>query len=222
MDIEPESSHAAASPGQLLFYSTLLEHRHGLPVRSVLLLLRPEANATEVTGLLERRHAPGEEPYKTFRYEVVRVWQLPAESLLTGPLAFVPLAPLTNEAAADLTGTVRQAVARIRADAAPDRVGTMEASLLVLLGLRYEGDIIEGLAAEVREMEESSTYQWIMRKGARSEAVEAILDLGSEKFGTPPPPTAAAVQAITDLERLRRLRRHILAASSWDDLLSTP
>ncbi|MBY0229656.1 MAG: hypothetical protein K2W96_10290 [Gemmataceae bacterium] len=144
-DIEPESSHAGDSSDHLLLYSTLLEARHGLPVRSVLLLLRPEANATAATGLLEKRHPPDEQPCKTFRYEVVRVWEMELETLLGGALAFVPLAPLTNGAALDLTGVVRRAVARIKADAEPARVGTMEASLFVLLGLRYSGDLIDTL-----------------------------------------------------------------------------
>jgi hypothetical protein len=55
VNIEPESRHAGDAPGRLLLYSTVLEHRHELPVRSVLLLLRPSANAVNVTGLLERR-----------------------------------------------------------------------------------------------------------------------------------------------------------------------
>lgn len=63
LDLEPQSSHAGDAPDALHLYSTLLQHRHGLRVRSVLLLLRPEANATSATGLLERRHPDEEVPY---------------------------------------------------------------------------------------------------------------------------------------------------------------
>ena len=41
LDLEPQSSHAGDAPEALHLYSTLLQHRHNLPVRSVLLLLRP-------------------------------------------------------------------------------------------------------------------------------------------------------------------------------------
>src|SRR3954454_3015908 len=39
LNFEPESSHAGDAPGKLLVYSSLLERRHNVPVRSVLLLL---------------------------------------------------------------------------------------------------------------------------------------------------------------------------------------
>lgn len=223
--IEAETGHAGEAPGQLLLYSTLLEARHGLPVRSVLLLLRPGANATAATGLLERRHAAGEPPYKTFRYEVVRVWELTAESLLTGPLAFVPLAPLTNDAVADPVGVAVQAVRRFRSEAT-ERVGTMETSLLVLAGLRHGDEVIDRIAREVQEMEESAGYQWILRKGetkgAARELKQTVLRMGRRRFGEPPAPASEAVEAITDLDRLRALTDRILDAASWDDLLATP
>src|SRR4051812_32553000 len=58
-DIEPESGHAGEAPEKLFLYSTLLAHRHKLPVCSTLLLLRPEANASVASGELQR-HRPGE------------------------------------------------------------------------------------------------------------------------------------------------------------------
>ena len=43
----------------------LLEHRHTLRVRSGAMLLRPEADSTQLTGVYQRGF-PGEEPYLTF------------------------------------------------------------------------------------------------------------------------------------------------------------
>src|SRR5262245_26495513 len=79
LNIEAEGRHAADAPGRMLLYSTVLGHRHALPVRSVLLLLRREANATNLTGVLEKRHAGETEPYLVFRYQVVRLWEQLAE-----------------------------------------------------------------------------------------------------------------------------------------------
>jgi hypothetical protein len=70
----------------------LLEDRHDLRVRSAALLLRPEADSPQLSGVYERGF-PGEGPYLSFRYQVLRVWQLPPEPLLTGGLALLPLAP---------------------------------------------------------------------------------------------------------------------------------
>src|SRR5262249_25464673 len=50
LDIEPEARYAADAPDRLLLYSTILRQRHRLPVRSVLLLLRREANASNLTA----------------------------------------------------------------------------------------------------------------------------------------------------------------------------
>jgi hypothetical protein len=94
VNLEAESGHAGEAPGQLLPYSAALNRREEVPVRSVLLLLRPGAEAEAATGVLKKYHRPpqqrepGEEPYLVFRYEVVRVWRMRSEELLTGPLAF--------------------------------------------------------------------------------------------------------------------------------------
>src|SRR3954447_2552212 len=50
LNIEAEGRHAADAPDRLLLYGVVLRHRHELPVHSVLLLLRREANATTLTG----------------------------------------------------------------------------------------------------------------------------------------------------------------------------
>ncbi len=71
-------------------------------------------------------------------------------------------------------------------------------------------------------MEESSTYQWIVRKGERRGQQELLLEQGRVKFGEAAPATAATIRAINDPDRLLALGRRLLGASSWDDLLATP
>ncbi|MBY0230945.1 MAG: hypothetical protein K2W96_16790, partial [Gemmataceae bacterium] len=137
IDIEAESSHAAEAPPKQHAYSTLLTRKHGLPVRSVLLLLRPEANATAATGEWEVRENPDdpdEVPYLVFRYRVVRLWEEPLAPLLEGAAALVPLAPLTDAARTDLQGTVKRAVERLRAETPPDESSRMMSAMAVMLG----------------------------------------------------------------------------------------
>ncbi len=222
LDLEARSGHAGDAPAQAHVYSTLLTKRHDLPVRSVLILLRPEANATGLTGVMERREHPEDaEPYIVFRYRVVRLWQEPLSPFLSGPVAMLPFAPLTDEGAADLEGTVGRVVRRIRAETAPEAAGRMEAATFVLLGLRHEADVIQTLFKGVQEMEESTTYQLIIRKGEARSLRETILRLGAQKFkAAAPEGTRVAIEAIADLERLRRLTDRILTADSWDDLLA--
>jgi hypothetical protein len=51
-------------------FSTLLEMRHQLPVRTTLVLLRPAADGPELTGKLELRYPTGE-VYDTFLYNCI-------------------------------------------------------------------------------------------------------------------------------------------------------
>ena len=58
---------AAVLPRKLHVRNGLLEDRHDLRVRSGVVLLRPEADSPQLTGVYERGF-PGEEAYLTFRY----------------------------------------------------------------------------------------------------------------------------------------------------------
>ena len=139
-DLEPESGHAGEAPDELFLYSTLLAHRHKLPVCSTLLLLRPEANASAANGELRRFH-PGEtEPYLIFRYRVVRVWEEPLERFLSGALGTLPLAVLTNEARGDLVGVVTRINERLKGISDAAMAGRMQACTLLLMGLRYSDE----------------------------------------------------------------------------------
>jgi hypothetical protein len=57
--LELQSSAEAELPDRLLVYNVLAAHRHGGPVQTVVLLLRREANATTITGTLQRRLTDG-------------------------------------------------------------------------------------------------------------------------------------------------------------------
>ncbi len=225
--LNPEawSGHAGTAPGQAHLYSTLLTNRHALPVRSVIILLRPEANATNLTGTMELSELPDDpEPYLVFRYRVVRLWQEPLEPFLSGPAALLPFAPLTDEGGRDLAGTVGRVVRRIRAETSPEVAGKMEAATFVLLGLRHEAEVIQRVFEGVKEMEESTTYQAILRKGQERGVIqtlrETLLQFGGWKLGEPGPAAVGAIEAITDVGRLRALAARLREVDSWEALLA--
>src|SRR5205823_1836536 len=58
-----QSGPDASVPRRTHGYSALLEDRHLLPVESVVVLLRPEANLSAINGLYERRLPGVAEPY---------------------------------------------------------------------------------------------------------------------------------------------------------------
>jgi hypothetical protein len=187
-------------------------------VQSVVVLLRPKATATDLTGLLEIPDANGV-PYHTFRYTVIRLWQESVNALLSLGAGLAPLALLTNEAAADLTTAFRRFDERLRAT---DVSATLREKLVgasfVLNGLRYTDAQIEGLYMSLDEiLEDSTTYQLLIRRGK----AQVILAQGRKRFGPPPPSAEAMLKGIRDSERLDRMAECILDAAGWDELLAT-
>ena len=221
-DLEPESGHAGEAPDKLFLYSTLLAHRHKLPVCSTLLLLRPEANATAATGEL-RRFRPGEtEPYLTFRYRVVRVWEEPMDRFLNGPMGTLPLAVLTDEAKTDLEGTMKRIGERLRGVANSAVVERLEVGTFILLGMRHTKERIAELRKGIAmvDLRESSFYQLIHEEGELAAARRMILSIGRRKFGAIPPEIATTLGNITEQAKLEELADRLIDVSSWKDLLA--
>ncbi|MGL6097650.1 MAG: Rpn family recombination-promoting nuclease/putative transposase, partial [Fimbriiglobus sp.] len=230
--LELQSSRTTDLPAQLHLYNTFAAHRHDGPVRTVLLLLRPEALGPDLTGTFTRADEAGE--YLRFRYRLVRLWEQPAEPLLTGPPGLIPLGLLTDDAAPRLPELLRRADERLQ-DAKLPTHGHEEvlSACHILLGLRYENALIQGLFRGLRTMRESTTYQAILAEGrtegesrGRAEGElrglrDAILDAAGGRFGDPAAAVDARLEAIADRERLRRISRRLAVAADWDDLLGT-
>ena len=90
----------------------LLDYRHNLPVMTVLVLLRKEANSPRLSGEY-LRHLPDGTQTNRYDYRVVRLWREKPEAFLDAGLALTPLAPLADVAQADLPDLVRRMAERI-------------------------------------------------------------------------------------------------------------
>lgn len=220
MHLELQASRDADLPARLHTYNTLLERRHDAQVRSVVVLLRKAADASDFTGVLQKQFA-GESPYLMFRYGVVRVWQLPVETFLRGGLALVPLAPLGDVTEADLPGLIQRMDGRIRQEAAPGLAGMLWTAADVLMGLRYNRALVEQVLRGIEAMEESVTYQAIVEKGMIKDRQAVLLQQGRKKFGLPPSSVEGAVRGIVDMDRLVQLTDRVLEVDSWQELLKS-
>jgi predicted transposase YdaD len=198
-------------------YNTLLRWRHGCPVRSVIVLLRRQADSPRLTGLLEHLDPVGDWE-RRFRYRVVRVWQLPAEALLTGGLGSLPLTPVSAVTEPELPEVLHRMKQRLDREVQEPERRTLWAATYFLMGLRYPPALAGQLLQEVQNMEESSTYQAVLSKEAR----RILLRMGRKRFGPPDEATTAAIQAIEDVNRLEELSERLLDVSSWQELLATP
>lgn len=234
LHLEFVAGHDAADlPGLLHLRNALLGHRHGLPVRSVAVLLRPDAESPTLTGEYTRSF-PGEAPYALLRYRVVRVWRIPPAQLLAGGLGTLPLAPISAVTEAELPGIMEQMAERLRQPRARRQAEELWAATYILLGLRYARALAWQLIRGVLTMKESVTYQAILEEGeakgeargksegALAEAKKLLLLQGTSRFGPPDEQTRAAVERLRNLPRLEELSVRLLTASSWRDLLRRP
>jgi hypothetical protein len=215
----------AALPRKLLVRNSLLQDRHELGVRSSVVLLRPEADSPQLTGLYERGF-PGEEPYLTFRYQVLRVWQLAPGPLLGGGLALLPLAPISAVTEAELPGIIQRMGRRLGDRRGRRRAPVVWAAAYILLGLRYTPAIAARLFQGVVSMKESSTYQAILEEGraegAVAEARRVLRLQGDDAFGPPDAQTATLIDRLDDLSRLEAMLKRVRTAGSWHELLRPP
>ncbi len=222
LHLEFVSGHdAPALPRKLHVRNALLEDRHELPVRSGVLLLRPDADSPQLTGVYTRNF-PGEEAYLTFRYQVVRVWQLPPEPLLTGGLALLSLAPISAVTETELPGIIQQMEQRLSKRRARKQAPLVWASAYILLGLRYSPALAAQLFRGVVSMKESSTYQAILEEGrgegAVAEARKLLRLRGEEAFGPPDDRIIAIIEQLNDLARLEELFKRVGRVGSWQEL----
>lgn len=219
--VELQASYDPTLGQRLLRYNVLLDSRHGLPVQSVAVLLRPTADGSALTGRVERR-LPGRRRYLEFEYDVVRVWEQPVETALAGGLGTLPLAPLADVSPAALPAVIRRMDERVSREASVAEAALLWTATYLLMGLRYHPDTTKQLLQGVRAMRESSTYQAIVIEGRIEEAQTILLRQGRKRFGPPDPRTIATLEAITELGRLERLSERLLEVSNWDELLTTP
>ena len=213
---------------RLLRYNVQLGYRDELPVRSVAVLLSPRADRPKLTGTYLQR-SPDGRAIRDFRFDVVRVCEKPvAEGLGT-----LPLAPISKVSPSALPGVIRRMEQRFADEVERSVAGELRTATGNLMGLKYRQGSIESLLKGVRDMEESTFYQAILRKGKAQGKAEGmaegqleeprriIIRQGRKRLGEPVARAASVINAIDDLEQIESLLDRVLDASDWDDLLSS-
>ena len=223
--LEFQSSYDDDLPVRLHRYSVLVHYRERRPVVSIGLLLCPDANGPAMTGLLHNLWPDGL-VYDEFRYNVVKTWERPADEILTGGLATLPLAPLASVKENELPAVIRAMQQRLDREATKSQAETLWTATYLLMGLNYSNELIDRLLEGVQNMKESVTYQKILREGraeGRAEGAKRILKrLGSKRLGKPEPRIEAEIDAIADLEKLEQLSDRVLEVTDWEELLAQP
>lgn len=229
LEIELQSSRDVDLPIRLFRYNALLTAAYRLLTRSVVVLLRQLADGPELTGRLT---FPGSQD---FRYDVIRVWEVPVGRFLDEGLGVLPLAPLADLGRHSPEDVLNRLGNRLRNEASPAVAETLWSATWVLLGLRYKGKQASDLMRGVREMKESATYQMAVKEGLRkglrqgrvegrveglvNEAREFVLRLGRKWLGEPDAATLAILSGLNDRERLEQIGERLRDARTWADAL---
>lgn len=224
--IDFQSSAAAWKHADVLVYNGLLYREYQVHVHSIVVLLRPQAAHSNLNGTVSYAPRP-RRGSMTFNYEIIRLWERPAEELLGGEVGTLPLAmlgalPAGVPLAEALTGVAQRLIERLEREVPADRTQRLLTAAFLLTGLRVPRDVAREVFRGVRAMRESDTYLAIIDEGRETEAKKIILQLGRKRFAPPDESVTTRLSAITDLDRLERLIDRLLEATGWDDLLDTP
>ncbi|MCC7369279.1 MAG: hypothetical protein IT306_12695 [Chloroflexi bacterium] len=219
--LELQASRDRVLPLRLLQYHALLRHRHEMPVATVVVLLRPQADGPEVTGRLDCPGPRGEVTV-SFSFEVVRIWERSVDDLLAGGIGTLPLAPLADVEWSRLPEVIRRIDERLTAEVPTTVANQLWTAVHLLLGLRYDAQETQELLQGITNMRESSTYQAILEEGREEGEVRSlrrmVLELGADRFGPPDASITSLIEHIGDLGVLNRLLHAILRVNDWQEL----
>ncbi|MBI4569347.1 MAG: Rpn family recombination-promoting nuclease/putative transposase [Planctomycetes bacterium] len=215
-----------------------LRKKHGLPVQTVIVLLRPAADPGLPDGPVRIPGAAGTE--MTFTCVTIRVWRESCERLLNGAIGLAPLAPLAGAPTVEaLPRNDERLLERFEAEV-PDRTGELMTATAVLMGLKHEKELVDQIVGKVKKMEESSYYQMVIERGMEkgtergmekgmekgqvegrlTEARRIIVRLGSRTLGAPSDEVRARIEHAADIDRLEALLESLPGATSWNDALT--
>jgi hypothetical protein len=216
--IDVESGPDDSLARRLLVYNVLAHHHTGLPARSFAVLLRPNAQRASLSDRLEYEGL-------SFRFDLMKVWEFPAEELLQAGTGLMPLAVLGKPAAGKtrqqaLPGVAEAVVERVERDPTPEARNLLTATYIPA-GMHVDKYLVRKIFEKVFAMRESGTYQLILEEGAIEHTHALILKMGRKQIGEPSEKQVARLKAIQDLDRLDRIAVKVLSAKSWDGLLRT-
>jgi predicted transposase YdaD len=225
LHVEFESGHPRWRPERFLVYNALLSRQERCPVKTVVVVLRPDADSPTLTGL-HRVTLPTGEVVHEWHYSVVRLWELPPDTFLSDP-ATMPLAALSS-IPADLMPDLADRIVEAYLQLPEAERNELASNSAILAGLRFDPSVARQLFERAGHMRESTVYQEILREGSEKGMETGILrgkkatliQLGEHRFGAPTLAISEAIEAITDGQRIDRINLRLFTASSWNDLLA--
>ena len=226
LHLDAQAGPSATKHLDVLAYNVLLHRTYQVPVHSSVLLLRQQAQHPNLTGSVQYTARPGR-GRMDFAFEVIRLWEIPADDLLNSALATVPLAVLGKLPAAlrledALAEVIKRLEQRLQQEAAGKQAERLLTAAYILTGLRLPkpedvSQLFRGVSIAMRE---SVTYQAILQEGRVEELHRTILRQGRERFGEADETTRQNIEAISDIDALEELSVRLIKVSNWVELLA--
>ena len=243
LHVEPQAYYDRDLDVRMFEANARLSKRHRRPVHTTVVLLHRQAWGKSNNGRFQAVSPLGD-CRVDFRYEVIKVWELPPDKLLTAGLGLLPLASVSAVGRHDVPKVIEKMAERLRQEVPRAVEADLWTATFILVGLRYSPEFAASLLQGVRNiMRESSTYQSIIEEGLAKGLAEGrtvgliegrtvgltegrtegrredILKLGTKRFGEPTPQIHAALSGMNDIARLDTLMDRLLDVSSWDELM---
>jgi len=228
VDLNFQSGPDERLPERVLLYNAALPYRYGVPVRSVVMLLSPKANHRNLSGVM----ASGDGDHRLeFHYEVVRVWQKPAETYLNGPIGLLPMGAI-SKLDSELPATVaastvlKQIEERLHRELSPELARLLLEAAGILAGIRFDYDELRKIARGANLMIESSIFTMYEKLGEVKALRRVLVNRGSRRMGQPDDATLAKLDERINSLRLSeqpifldRILNNVDQIATWDDLL---
>ncbi len=234
--LEFQSSHDADMPARLAAYNCQVALRYKVEaVSSIVILLRKTAFTRGLRGP-HRRSSPALGENLWFKFQVVKLYDLPTTPFLNGPLSMMPLAMFTKIRRSNLVPTLHRISERARRHGTEVQHREILALIYTMLGLRPDAER-DLLAQEIQTMiqiRDSQTARDLIEEGLQAGRLEGLqegrleglqagrqvlLAQGTQRFGEPDQAILKRIQDCQDLGRLRDALMALLDVDSWNDLV---
>ena len=226
LHLEIQASYDPEISLRILDYHVLSLRTSDYPVISALLLLRPQADGPKVTGEWKSAQIH-------FKYDVFRLWEIPASEALSLPVSLLPLVPLCNLSGTSAEEVISKIDSRLKVEQLEKQAKiTLWVKTYVLLGLKYNESDALNLLKGVDNMEESSTYLAIIKKGTEKGIQigtnigfmqgeqQMLIKILQYRFGTIPEAKMRMLASIDSIDELDRLSQKVVKANSLDEVFA--
>ncbi|MDS3861018.1 Rpn family recombination-promoting nuclease/putative transposase [Thermosynechococcaceae cyanobacterium BACA0444] len=203
-------------PLRMLDYYTRLYRQYRLPIRQVVLFLRPTTSANAQMDYFQTENT-------VHRYRVIRLWEVKATDLLPFPTLW-PLAILANSPNPD--GLLTEVVRRLETLEDRELRLSLTAYTYLLGGLRFKKEMLKQLLREeimresvtYRELVETSEQRGIQRGRQEGEVLLTLRQL-NHKFGPLSEDMSQQIRSLS-LPQLENLAEALLDFQTPTDLMA--